>query len=343
MITPKLSIVVPVYNVPEKYLRKCLSSLCEQTLKEIEIIVVDDGSTDKSSQICDEFADNDSRILVLHKKNGGLSAARNSGVEIANADWVMFVDGDDWVDSEMCQEMLEKAELNSVDLVMCGMTKEYGRISSPYKYNLTQRVYSGEECKWLQEQLLHYNSNIAVAYCKLISKKLLLIHNIFHDADLRQGAEGLEFNIRLFEFIESAYFVEKNYYHYIYNDNSISASHNEKNHEFVVNCFKKIKMQIEKSKNRDNLMSWFNNRLLYVIMTTAISGYFSPTNKEPYSAKKKKYKEYLEHDIIRDALYSADYQELSLVRKLTLFLIKHRMFAAITVIAYIRRIQKQAS
>lgn len=339
----KISIVVPVYNVPEQYLKKCLNSLIEQTYKNIEIIVVDDGSTDLSSTVCDEYSEKDSRLNVIHKKNGGLSAARNTGVENAHGAWVMFVDGDDWIAPQMCEHMINVAEKESVDLVMCGMVKEYSRNSYPYKYNLEEKVYEGKECKYLQELLLHYNSNIAVAYCKLISRSLLIENSIMHNSELRQGAEGLEFNIRLFEVVKSAYFINKCYYHYVYNDNSISASHNENNHRFVINCFRKIKKQINESPNRENLLHWFNNRVLYIILTTAISGYFSPSNKENYKEKKRKYIEYLEQDIVKEALYSKDYQELSKTRRLTLTLIKHRMFLAVQFIAIVRRMQKQIS
>lgn len=337
-----ISVVVPVYNVPEQYLRNCLKSICNQTIENIEVIVVDDGSTDQSGAICDEFARKDRRIKVIHKENGGLSAARNTGYENAKSEWIMFVDGDDWIDAEMCQCMQEIGARTGTQLVMCGMVKEYSNSSEPYKYNLKEgKIYKGQECKWLQEQLLHYNSNIAVAYCKLISRDLLEKYNIKHDAQLRQGAEGLEFNLRLFEKLDSAVFINKPFYHYIYNENSISSLHNEANHEFVVKCFEKIKKQINSSDNRENLTYWFNNRLLYVIITTAISGYFSPVNKETFHIKKIKYKTYLNHEIVKNALCSGNEQGLSKSRKITLFFIKRNMFEIVAVIAYLRNWQKK--
>ncbi len=96
----KVSIIVPVYNI-ETYLRHCIDSLIVQTLKEIEIILVDDGSTDSGGTICDEYADRDERIKVVHKTNGGLSDARNTGINLARGDFIGFVDGDDSVLPEM--------------------------------------------------------------------------------------------------------------------------------------------------------------------------------------------------------------------------------------------------
>lgn len=342
MEKPLVSIIVPVYKVPEQYLRKCIESLINQNLQNIEILLVDDGSPDDCGEICDTYAKKDERIKVLHKENGGLSSARNYGCKYATGKWVMFVDGDDWIDPAMCKDMYYTGQENNVQLVMCGMSKDYGRTSVNYKYPLKENsIYDKEGCKWLQQQLLVFTSNIAVAYAKLINRNLLIENQIFHDEILRQGAEGLEFNLRLFEKLESAIFINKPFYHYIYNDNSISASHNEENHEFVIRCFEKIKKFIDSSENRERLVPWFDNRLLYVIITTAISGYFNPSNIEPYKDKKRKYKAYLQKKIVQDALKTTNTKGIGKQRKIVLFLIKHHMFFAIDMLGKVRKFQKE--
>lgn len=342
MAKPLISIIVPVYKVPEQYLRKCIESIISQTFQNIEVLLVDDGSPDQCGLICDEYAEKDSRIRVLHKKNGGLSSARNYGCKATTGKWIMFVDGDDWIEPDMCQIMYELGEEKQVQLVMCGMCKDYGNSSVPYKYYIEDgKVYKGQECKWLQQQLLVYNGNIAVAYSKLIDRKLLIENNIFHDEVLKQGAEGLEFNLRLFEKLESATFINKPFYHYIYNDNSISASHNESNHEFVIKCFEKIKCFIDTSDNKEMLKSWFDNRLLYVIVTTAISGYFNPTNTEPYADKKRKYAAYLDKPIIKEALKTKNTAGIGRQHEVVLFFIKHRMFLMLDMMGKMRKWQKE--
>lgn len=337
-----ISIVVPVYNVPEKYLRACIESLINQTYKVIEIILVDDGSKDQSGMICDQYADLDCRVRVIHKQNEGLSAARNTGYNYSKYEWLMFVDGDDYVEKNFCYAMLTAAIKYNVDLVMCGMYKDYGKSRKKYRYYIPANVkFKKNDSDWLQEQLLHFNGNIATAYCKLISKKVLSTYNITHNEKLRQGAEGLEFNIRLFEKIDSAVFIDESLYHYVYNKNSISAKHDESNHEFVLNCFRVIKDQILKSKNKNELMKWFYNRLLYVVITTAISGYFSPSNKEPFRYKCEKFRIYLKNKMVNDALRSENTHDLSKIRRLILFCIKHKMFATLNFIAFLRNLQKQ--
>lgn len=96
-----ISIIVPVYNV-EPYLRKCLDSILDQTYRDLEILIIDDGSTDGSGAICDEYAGKDDRIKVFHTENKGLSAARNLGLDNATADWIGFVDSDDWIVNQIC-------------------------------------------------------------------------------------------------------------------------------------------------------------------------------------------------------------------------------------------------
>lgn len=119
MITPKVSIVVPCYGV-EKYLDRCMESLVNQTLRDIEIILVDDGSPDRVPEMCDEWAKKDARIKVIHKNNAGLGYARNSGLEIATGEYVAFVDSDDYVDKKMYDSLFNEAELSHADVVFCG-------------------------------------------------------------------------------------------------------------------------------------------------------------------------------------------------------------------------------
>lgn len=121
---PKVSVVVPVYNI-EGYLEKSIDSLVHQTMEDIEIILVDDGSTDASGEICERYASKDSRIRVIHKENEGLSCARNDGIEASSAPYVMFVDGDDWVEPEYCERPYREAMDKKADLVFFTYSRVY--------------------------------------------------------------------------------------------------------------------------------------------------------------------------------------------------------------------------
>lgn len=119
-----VSIIVPVYNV-EKYLRKCLDSISSQTLKEIEVILVDDGSTDSSSKICDEYSKIDNRFKVIHKTNGGLSDARNVGIDIARGQYIGFVDSDDYININMFEILYSNIIIYDADISVCDFKKVY--------------------------------------------------------------------------------------------------------------------------------------------------------------------------------------------------------------------------
>ena len=121
---PKISIIVPVYNV-EKYLEKCVRSILAQTFTDFELILVDDGSPDSSGAMCDQFAEQDQRVKVIHKENGGLSDARNAGIEIATGEYLGFVDSDDYIADDMYELLYTNIVKEDADLSICGIYDVY--------------------------------------------------------------------------------------------------------------------------------------------------------------------------------------------------------------------------
>lgn len=132
-----ISIVVPIYNV-EKYLSKCIDSILGQSYKDIEIILVDDGSPDRCPAICDEYAKKDTRLTVIHLANGGVSAARNAGIEAAKGKYIGFVDPDDWIDPEMCTQLVTAIETEHTEIAICGYDyyNENGELDTTRKYSV---------------------------------------------------------------------------------------------------------------------------------------------------------------------------------------------------------------
>lgn len=117
-MSKKLSIIVPVYKV-ERYLARCIDSILNQTYKNLEIVLVDDGSPDRCGEICDEYAKEDERVKVIHKENGGVSSARNVGFENSTGDYIGYVDSDDYIDPKMYSDMIKILEENNLDIVCC--------------------------------------------------------------------------------------------------------------------------------------------------------------------------------------------------------------------------------
>lgn len=336
----KVSIIIPVYNVPKDALKRSIEAAINQTMKQIEIIVVDDGSTDLSGEICDYYANVDERVKVIHKENGGLASARNSGYRNATGEWITFVDGDDWIEPNTCEDVYRLGTLNDVDVVLFGMIQELKTHYKEYKYHHDNNTcFNEEECRNLQTEILDFTGNVATVPAKLFKKSVLDEHGIEHNENLRQGSEGTEFNIRYFEIVKSAFFTDKPYYHYVYNPESISAKHNEQKHYQVIRCFETIKTDIERSNNIE-LEKMFYTRFAYVVVATAITGYFSPSNEQIYSAKKKSFLKYLKEPLVRDTIKKADRKRIDKERNIVLLFIRIHWFFPLLILGKIRFHQK---
>lgn len=139
-----VSVIVPVFNV-EKFLEKCVNSITNQTYKNLEILLVDDGSTDNSGIICDNFSNNDNRIKVFHKNNGGLSDARNYGIERAIGSYIMFIDSDDWIENDTIELLLDKTIEEKSDIVVFGISKDYDDGRRKIRIPTVSGTYNSEE------------------------------------------------------------------------------------------------------------------------------------------------------------------------------------------------------
>lgn len=142
-MNPKISVIIPVYNV-EKYLNRCLDSVIKQSYQNLEIILVDDGSTDNSSKICDEYAQKDKRIVVLHKENGGLSDARNKGLDICTGNYISFIDSDDWLENGFYEYVYQNLENN--DLLIFNYYLSNDKKKKLIKYRDIDLNLKKEEC-----------------------------------------------------------------------------------------------------------------------------------------------------------------------------------------------------
>lgn len=139
-----VSVIVPVYNV-ENYMRKCIDSILNQTYKNLEIILVDDGATDESGVICDEYALIDHRIKVLHKENGGLASARNAGVKVATGEYISYVDSDDWIESEFIETLLKCCEDNNAQMSICRYSERFDEMQYEHTEKLYTMVWTGKD------------------------------------------------------------------------------------------------------------------------------------------------------------------------------------------------------
>lgn len=214
---PLVSVIVPVYKV-EPWLERCLDSLANQTLKEIEIIVIDDGSPDRCGEICDAYAAKDERFRVVHQENRGLSAARNAGIEMARADYLMFVDSDDWVDPEFCRLPYEAAVEHGAKLVSFRYRRQRNGKQSAVRRDLPEGIRTSDEGMGLMNTLTYYIWN------KLYHRDL------FREIRFPAGRyfEDMVIMPRLVRAADRIYLMSAFLYTYCIRKGSISRTRNEK-------------------------------------------------------------------------------------------------------------------
>ena len=234
---PKVSVIVPIYNV-EKYINKCLESLDNQTLKDIQIILVNDGSKDSSGEIAEEYSKkNPQKVIYVKKENGGLSSARNYGLKYATAEYVSFLDADDYVEPNIYEEMYNKAILENSDYVECDFIWEY-----PNKSKIDIRIPYTSKKEMLKNVRV-------VAWNKLIKREIIEKNNILFPEGLRY--EDVEFTYKLIQYINKISYVDKPLIHYVQRNNSIARVQNEKTAEIFCVLDRVIEFYKETNKIKE--------------------------------------------------------------------------------------------
>ena len=211
---PIISIIVPVYNV-EKYLKRCIESILNQTFKNFELLLLDDGSTDSSGSICDKYAKKDNRIIVKHKKNQGVSATRNLGIDIAKGEYITFVDSDDWIENDYLEKMYLKINEMNVPLLITGHIEERNGIVKNTFILDRERIYTRTD---IQLEFLKQEKFMWTVGDKIYNLKL--IKNFRFDTELKI-AEDMYFLWNVLKIINKVGYIPLYKYHY---DKSASST-----------------------------------------------------------------------------------------------------------------------
>ena len=232
----KISIIIPAYNI-EKFIGQCLESLINQTYKNIEIIVVNDGSKDNTLQVIKEYADKDSRIKIINQENQGLSESRNNALELVNSEYVMFVDGDDWINVKACEDCVKEMEKEKADLVWFAYIREYENKSiSKGAFDEEKIIFENKEVKEkLQRRIYGPYANelahpekldsLSPVWGKLYKTEILKNHKFKSFKEIGATCEDVFFNPEVLENVKKVVYINKNHYHYRkFNPNSITKS-----------------------------------------------------------------------------------------------------------------------
>ncbi len=298
----KISVIVPIYNV-EKYLSKCIESIIHQTYSELEMILVNDGSTDGCGKICDEFQKKDSRIKVIHKENGGLSDARNVGIEMATGDYIFCIDSDDYIDLDMFDYCLKELEKEEADIVVCGTKIDFEDGTTKIKTNQNKEILSTKEA------LIKLNSfsSFDMSVCNKIFKKEIVKGILF---PVGKKSEDYFVMFQYFHRANKIVVLPEAKYHYFQRPNSISRGKNI-THDYIEGAkaqqefFKKNYPDIEFVGNTAYAFSYiatYNRYLKNKIsipqqlkdeFRKEVKKYLKDIRQNPYISRKKKIQAFL--------------------------------------------------
>ena len=253
----KISILIPVYNT-SKYLERCLNSIINQNFKDIEIICVNDGSTDNSLEILRKYEAIDERVIIINKKNGGLSSARNEALKKAKGEYCLNIDSDDWIEPKYLEEMYEKAKKENLDMLISDIIFDYG-YKKEIKKDLNienNKILNGEEYlkSFFKDNFMGYTWN------KLIKKKYYNDYNIKHNEEIFLF-EDVEVIAKLAFHMKRIGKLNKSYYHYIQGENNGSKKINFKNYLDIEKCFMELEGYFKK-----NFQQLIFSRKIYTLL-----------------------------------------------------------------------------
>lgn len=333
---PLISIIIPVYNVAE-YLCICVDSVINQIYQNLEIILVDDGSTDNSGHICDEYACKDSRITVIHKENCGLAHTRNVGIEVAHGEYIMFVDSDDWVDLDICSALIKVMTDNGTQSAMCSYVREYLSKSLPKEIVHNDMVFSGRSiqrrlCGPIDEEL-KCPENLEcfnTMWGKLYPAEAL--HGKYVVDLMEIGpSEDLLFNLEVFSSIESVSYINRPLYHYRKSvRHAITTSYRPELDQQWNTLYARMAEIIEVNQFDESFCSGLNNRIALNILGLSLN---CVQDCVGFSVKCRRLNAILENPRRKEALKQLSLKYMPPHWKLFYFSAKHKLTFLLCILA----------
>lgn len=325
-----ISIIIPVYNV-EKYLERCVVSVCNQTYDDLEIILVDDGSTDKSGIICDRLAQKDNRITVYHKENQGLGLTRNYGMNRCNGKYIMFLDSDDYIDKTMLENMVNVAENKQADLVISGFKKvteaEEKLFSERYEYEefIGDKVKDDLLPRMIGSMPQKRDSIFTMACGKLYNKESIEKSKIKFPSERKIQSEDLAFQLDYIPSIQRAIVINGDYYNYRVNSNSLTMVYKKDRFDKLIEVYLYVLNKI-KEHNLPEKTFLRADKMFFVQFYAILQQEVLHMNIQNLSKdeKKRNVKNYINHKTVRKIIDEYPIGKLKLTQKIFVLMIKYR-------------------
>lgn len=328
----KVSVVIPVYNM-EKYLKRCMDSLLKQTLKEIEIILVDDGGRDGSVKMCDDYANHYSQVKTLHKKNGGLTSAWKAGSEIAQGEYIGYIDSDDFIEPDMFERLYEKANKETADIACCGLVHLYetdNHKTWKEQMEFPKEVFDVEDLRQEMFPVLINDGKFMGRHLMpnrvtKIVKRDLVQKNLNRCDDAVSIGEDFQFSLCMFLDAQKVVIV-KDYYPYYYwmNDGSMTMKYDEKYMD-KIKIMKKNLIRISEEKNVFDFKPQIVNDFVCLTVLN-VKGCVYKQKNQSYVKIRKDLQQICEDAQVKQAMSEANMPGLTLAEKMFLFFMKHKFY-----------------
>lgn len=325
-----ISVIIPIYNT-EKYLSECIESITNQTYKNLEILLINDGSKDKSIVICNKYKNKDKRIKVIDKENSGVSDTRNLGIKKSTGKYIIFIDSDDFIEKDMMKKMYEEAIEKKADVVRC-LANIYDKENNIKKEKMPKFENRLLTKKDLKTEIYEFCTPSGInCYSPLLLIKKEKI--VLFDTNLTM-MEDTEFYIRLLLKIDSIYFMKEYLYNYRYNESSSSKNINncKKNIYGIIDSGNKIKQVLLKKQLLTLEIEKLINNKLFGIITPKLTIYTQTDFKTFY----KNAKEIFKSDSFNNMINNINFKKLSTTKKIYAFLIKNKMYLLFAIVFKIK-------
>lgn len=329
---PFLSIIVPVFQIEEIYLRKCLDSLKNQGRSDYRVILVDDGSPDNCGKICDEYATENSLFKVIHQNNQGVSVARNRGIDIVDTPWLTFVDPDDWVESDFVTILAGLKDKNA-DIAMYNYYQEFERKTKKNSLPIQEGFLSNEWREKVRISTFHFPKiggkyflyEYGVLWNKLYRTELIKRNNIRFVPEARKGQDEL-FNTIAYQCAEQIYYINKALYHYRYLQSSITNRFNDKIVYYNEVSFAEKERILRKFHLSQKYWEAYYSHVLTRLYSYLRLYYFHHQNHMSWKEKKNALNTLLDKEPYATALKRYNEEMLSGKQKVFIFFLQKRLY-----------------
>lgn len=343
--TPIFSIIVPVYNVNPDYFRQCMQSILDQSFQQLEVILVDDGSQKYCSDACDDYMRMDHRVKVIHQENQGVSAARNHGMEAATAEWIMFVDADDWLELNACELLFEYLQKTPCDMLLFNGVRDYLEYQKKLNYGFENETLFDMDDFGTKEKLYRRAMGVQnlkdTRYCviyyswdKVYRRDFLIGNQLKYPVGIPKSEDKV-FILKCMEKMKTMYYIEKTLYHYRINSESVCHSYSEnadidriRLSSQLVEIAKRMDRELaEKSGNsRYCGITEECNRFIFGIITDVMRlKYYHPDYPRDTKECEKEVKRFLNTQPFYEAIRANPYSKLPFNAKVKKYMLSHGM------------------